>query len=147
MKHRPMVVVPYSRPYTHIVRFKNNRANLLRTFTGMAKGQDILIRMPLRTDRAKVQGTANSARVRIKIEEHPAFDMVRVTSLGPQRERVMSETTPGRVRYFKTRRFVPPRPQVSSLSPKQKSKRKPKLGPQPGPQLRPQSSGVSDIFS
>ena len=104
---RPLVVTPYSRPYTHVVRFKNNRANLLKTFVNMLKGQDLLIRMTVKADRRRIQGAADNARVRIKIEEHPALDTVRVTSLGPQRERVMSEVIPGRVRYFRTRHYPP----------------------------------------
>ena len=104
---RLLTITPHSRPYTRIVRFKNGRANLLKTFTGMVKGQDILARLAHRADWTRIQGAADNARVRIKIEEHPALDTVRVTSLGPQRERVMSETTPGRVRYFKTRLQVP----------------------------------------
>jgi hypothetical protein len=103
----PLVVVPYSRPFTHIVRFKNGRANLLKTFIGMAKGQDLLVRMTVKTGRNRIQCAADNARVRIKIEEHLALDTVWVTSLGPQRERVMFETVPGRVRYFNTRRYPP----------------------------------------
>jgi hypothetical protein len=104
---RPLVVTPYSRPYTHVVRFKNNRANLLKTFVTMLKGQDLLIRMTVKADRCRIQGAADNARVRIKIEEHPTLDTVWVTSLGPQRERVMSEIAPGRVRYFRTRHYPP----------------------------------------
>lgn len=122
---RPLVVLPFSCPYTHIVRFKNNRANLLKTFAGMAKGQDILIRFTLKADRARIKCAANNAGVRIKIEEHPALNTIYVTSLGPQRERVMCEVTPDRVLRFKTRRSVPlrkkskkPKPQrISSNTP------------------------------
>lgn len=113
-KKRPLEVAPYSQPYARIVRFKNGRANLLKTFANLAKGQDILIRLPLKTDRIKVLGTANSAGIRIKIEEHPALNTIRVVSLGPQRERVMAEPSPDvsgprRVRYFNLRRELPPR--------------------------------------
>jgi hypothetical protein len=113
------------------VRFKNNRANLLKTFIGMAKGQDLLIRMTVRVDRRRIQGAADNARVRIKIEEHPSLDTVRVVSLGPQRERVMSETNPGHVRYFKTRRYPP--------SPEDRPKKKRIEVPPP--------SNTPDIFS
>ena len=106
---RPLVIVPYSQPYARIVRYKNGRANLLATFAGMEKGRTILIRMTLKADRTRIQGAANSARMRIKINEHPALNTILVTSLGPQRERVMSEITPTRVRYFKTRRYPPER--------------------------------------
>jgi hypothetical protein len=125
---RPLVVVPYSRPYTHVVRFKNTRANLLKTFIGMAKGQDLLVRMTVKADRNRIQGAADNARVRIKIEEHPALDTVRVTSLGPQRERVMSEIVPGHVRYFKTRHY-PPDPSA------------------PKKRRNPQPNNTPDIFS
>jgi hypothetical protein len=133
---RPLVVVPYSRPYTHIVRFKNSRANLLKTFIGMAKGQDLLVRMTVRADRNRVQGAADNARVRIKIEEHPALDTVRVTSLGPQRERVMSEIDPGHVRYFKTRHYPPSPPEKPELKRRSKT-----LQPSKAPNNTP------DIFS
>jgi hypothetical protein len=119
---RPLVVTPFSRPYVHIVRFKNGRANLLKTFAGMAKGQDILIRMTLRADRVRIQGVANNARVRIKMGEHPSINTVQITSLGPQRERVMSEVTPGRVLRFRTRRSVPPRKQSNKSKPQRRSK-------------------------
>jgi hypothetical protein len=101
----PLAIAPYSQPYTHIVRFKNGRANLLKTFIGMAKGQDLLIRMTVKVDRTRIKEAARNARVRVKVEEHPALDTVRVTSLGPQRERVMSETIPGRVQRFRTRGY------------------------------------------
>jgi hypothetical protein len=119
---RPLVVTPFSRPYAHIVRFKNGRANLLKTFAGMAKGQDILIRMTLRADRVRIQGAADNARVRIKMGEHPSINTVQITSLGPQRERVMSKFTPGRVLRFKTRRCVPPRNQSKRSKPQRRSK-------------------------
>jgi hypothetical protein len=122
MKH-PLVVIPFSQPYTNVVRFKNNRPNLLKTFAGMAKGQDILIRFTLKADQRRIQGAADNARVRIKMDEHPSIDTVRVTSLGPQRERVMSEIAPGRVLRFKTRRCVP-------LG-KQPQKSKPRRSPRP----------------
>ena len=131
---RPLVVLPFSRPYARVVRFKNNQANLLKTFAGMVKGQDILIRMTLRVDRARIQGTADNARVRIKIGEHPSLDTVRVTSLGPQRERVMSKVTPNRVLRFKTRLCVPPK--------KQAKKSKPRRSPDPS-----RRSDTPDIFS
>ena len=110
MKRR-LVVVAYSQPYARIVRFKNGRANLLKTLSGMGKGQTILMRMAPKDDRIRIQGAANNAGVRIKIEEHPALNTIRVTSLGPQRERVMSEeaSSPQRVRYFKPRSFPPTR--------------------------------------
>jgi hypothetical protein len=100
---------------------------LLKTFAGMVKGQDLLIRMTLRVDRARIQRAADNARVRIKIVEHPSLDTIRVTSLGPQRERVMSKVTPNRVLRFKTRLCVP-------------SKKQPKKS-----KLR--SSRTPDIFS
>ena len=134
---RPLVVVPYSRPYTHVVRFKNSRANLLKTFVGMAKGQDLLVRMTVKADRNRIQGAADNARVRIKIEEHPALDTVRVTSLGPQRERVMSEIVPGHVWYFKTRHY-PPSP-TEKPRPKQRAK-----VPHPGNKV---PDNTPDIFS
>jgi hypothetical protein len=139
MKRRPLVVVPYTRPYTRIVRFKNGRANLSKTFAGMDKGQTILVRMASRTDRSLVKCAANNARVRIRINEHPSIDTIQVTSLGPQRERVMSEATPGHVRYFKPRHFVPQRP-----SSQQKPQRKPRHSP---PLTNPQPSNLPDIFS
>jgi hypothetical protein len=119
---RPLVVIPFSRPYAHIVRFKNGRANLLQTFAGMAKGQGILIRTTLRADRVRIQGAADNARVRIKMGEHPSIDTVQITSLGPQRERVMSKVTPGRVLRFRTRRSVPPRKQSNKSKPQRRSK-------------------------
>ncbi len=106
-RRRPLEIAPHSKPYPRIVRFKNNRANLLKTFIGMAKGQDLLVRMTVKADRTRIQGAANNARVRIKIEDHPSLNTVRVTSLGPQRERVMSKSAPGRVRYFRTRPSPP----------------------------------------
>ena len=119
---RPLVVIPVSQPYAHIVRFKNGRANLLKTFAGMAKGQDILIRMTLRTDRVRIQGAADNARVRIKMREHSSINTVQIMSLGPQRERVMSKVTPERVLRFKTRRSVPLRKQSKKSKPQRRSK-------------------------
>lgn len=118
-KKRPLEVNPCSQPYAHVVRFKNGRANLLKTFISLAKGQDLLIRLPLKTDRLKVQGTANSAGLRIRIEEHPALNTIRVVSLGPQRERVMTEpspdgSSPRRVRYFNLRRDPPQRKKAAN---------------------------------
>lgn len=119
----PLVVVPLSQPYAHIVRFKNGRANLLKTFAGLAKGQNILIRMTLKADRVRIQGSADNAGTRIKMEEHPSLNTIRVTSLGPQRERVMSKIMPNRVQRFKTRISAPQRnPSPSSRKRLQKSK-------------------------
>ena len=119
---QPLVVTSYSQPYAQVVRFKNNRANLSKTFVGMSKGQNLLIRMAVKADRTRIKEAANNARVRIRIEEHPALDTIRVTSLGPQRERIMSETAPGRVRYFRTRRYPQQKPN-SLPNPEEKLKK------------------------
>ena len=99
-----LTVLPCPQPYLpHIVRYKNSHPNMSQTFAGMVKGQSILVRLASEADRTRIQSAANNAKVRIEIAEHPTPNMVRVTSLGRWRERVMSTLNPGHVQRFKTR--------------------------------------------
>ena len=98
----PLEITPYSLPSPHIVRFGNGRANLGATLAGMEKGQTILIRMASKADLTRVTSVAANAKVRIKIEEHPAMFTIRVTSLGPWRKRGVVQVVPlSRKRCFK----------------------------------------------
>jgi hypothetical protein len=60
----------------------------------MEKGQTILIRMASKADLTRVTSAAGNVKVRIKIEEHGDVNTIRVTSLGPQRKRGVTQIAP-----------------------------------------------------
>lgn len=80
-------VKPYSTPAPRIVKFKNGRANLRAIFRTLTAGQAVSIRMGSKGDMTRIVGAANNAKLRIKINRHPAMNTVTIVSLGPQRKR------------------------------------------------------------
>jgi len=89
----PIEVRPYlqpGQPEACVVRYKgshnNGKVNFKATLAGMSLGQSITVRIPSGMDLPRIKNTAANAKIRVRIGEHPAANMVIVTSLGGQRK-------------------------------------------------------------